>query len=218
MEFYAVNFSYIDNETYEERYVGVPEQGSDKLIPEGTPKPGTVNTVMRAASGMFGVYRIEEEAIAGNGKFTKFGTVSKSTTDSISNAVNYFKANAQHISSMISMDNTDFMMDIRDLQGQCAAEDLSLATLIGMTSAALKKPVLTQLAVLGGISIGGTINPIEELANVLQVAHDAGANKILIPSNAKKQIVDVSDDLFVTFQIIFYNSPEAAVFKALGIE
>lgn len=218
MEFYAVNFSYIDNETFEERYVGVPEQGSDKLIPEGTPKPGTVHTVMRAASGMFGVYRIEEEAIAGNGKFTKVGTVSKSTTDSISNAVNYFKANAQHISSMISMDNTDFMMDIRDLQGQGAAEDLSLATLIGMTSAALKKPVLTQLAVLGGISIGGTINPIEELANVLQVAHDAGANKILIPSNAKKQIVDVPDDLFVTFQIIFYNSPEDAVFKALGIE
>ena len=152
MEFYAVNFSYIDNEIFEERYVGVPEQGSDKLIPEGTPKPGTVHTVMRAASGMFGVYRIEEEAIVGNGKFTKVGTVSKSTTDSISNAVNYFKANAQHISSMISMDNIDFMMDIRDLQGQGAAEDLSLATLIGMTSAALKKPVLTLLAVLGGIS------------------------------------------------------------------
>ena len=75
-----------------------------------------------------------------------------------------------------------------------------------------------QLAVLGGISIGGTINQIEELANVLQVARAAGANKILIPSNAKKQIVDVSDDLFVTFHIIFYNSPEDAVFKALGIE
>lgn len=146
------------------------------------------------------------------------GTVAKSTTDSISNAVNYFKANAQHISSMTNMDNTDFMMDIRDLQGQGAAEDLSLSTLIAMTSAALKKPVLTQLAILGGISIGGTINPIEELANVLQVAHDAGANKILLPSNAKKQIVDVPDDLFVTFQIIFYNSQEDAVFKALGIE
>lgn len=218
MEFYAVNFSYIDNETFEERYVGVPEQGSDKLIPEGTPKPGTVHTVVRAASGMFGVYRLEIEAINGNGKFNKVGTVAKSTTDSISNAVNYFKANAQHISSMINMDNTDFMMDIRDLQGQGAAEDLSLSTLIAMTSAALKKPVLTQLAILGGISIGGTINPIEELANVLQVAHDAGANKILLPSNAKKQIVDVPDDLFVTFQIIFYNSPEDAVFKALGIE
>lgn len=218
MEFYAVNFSYIDNDTFEERYVGVPEQGNDKLIPEGIPKPGTVHTVVRAASGMFGMYRIEEETIVGNGKFTRVGTVSKSTTDSITNAVNYFKANAQHISSMISMDNTDFMMDIRDLQGQGAAEDLSLATLIGMASAAMNKPVLSQLAVLGGISIGGTINPIEELANVLQVAHDAGANKIMLPSNAKKQIVDVPDDLFVSFQIIFYNSPEDAVFKALGIE
>lgn len=218
MEFYAVNFSYIDNETFEEKYVGVPEQGSDKIIPEGTLKPGIVHTVSRAASGMFGVYRLEEEAISGNGKFAKVGTVSKSTNDSISNAVNFLKANAQHISSMISMDNTDFMMDIRDLQGQGAAEDLSLSVLIAMASAALKKPILNQLAILGGISIGGTINQIEELANVLQVAHDAGANKILLPSNAKKQIIDVPDDLFVTFQIIFYNSPEDAVFKALGIE
>ena len=82
MEFYAVNFSYIDNETFEERYVGVPEQGSDKLIPEGTPKPGTVHTVVRASSGMFSVYRLEIEAINGNGKFNKVGTVAKSTTDS----------------------------------------------------------------------------------------------------------------------------------------
>ena len=82
----------------------------------------------------------------------------------------------------------------------------------------MKKPVLMQLIIFSGISIGGIIKPIEELANVLQVTHDAGANKILLPSNAKKQIVDVPDDLFVTFQIIFYNSPEDAVFKALGIE
>ena len=218
MEFYAVNFSYIDNETFEERYVGVPEQGSDKLIPEGTPKAGTVHTVSRGTGGILGVYRLENEAVAGNGKFTKVGSTVKSTSDSIANAINFFKANSQHISTMINMTNTDFMMDIRDLQGQGAAEDLSLATLISLCSSALKKPVLSQLAVLGGFSIGGTINRIEELANVLQVAHDAGANKILLPSNAKKQIVDVPDDLFVTFQIIFYNSPEDAVFKALGVE
>ena len=218
MEFYAVNFSYIDNETFEERYVGVPEQGSDKLIPEGTPKPGTVYTVSSASSGMLGLYRLENEVVAGNGKFTKVGSTVKSTNDSIANAINFFKANSQHISSMINMTNTDFMMDIRDLQGQGPAEDLSLAVLIALCSAALKKPLLSQLTVLGGISIGGTINRIDELANVLQVAHDAGANKVLLPSNAKKQIVDVPDDLFVKFQILFYNSPEDAVFKALGIE
>lgn len=218
MEFYAVNFSYIDNDTFEERYVGVPEQGSDKLIPEGIPKPGTVHTVSCAASGMLGVYRLENEAVAGNGKFTKVGSTDKDTNNSISNAINFFKANSQHISSMINMSNTDFMMDIRDLQGQGPADDLSLAVLIALCSSALKKPALSQLAVLGGFSIGGTVNRIDQLANVLQAAHDAGANKILLPSNAKKQIVDVPDDLFVAFQIIFYNSPEDAVFKALGVE
>lgn len=218
MEFYAVNFSYIDNETFDEKFVGVLEQGSDKLISEGTQKPGTVYTVCRASSGMFSVYRLENEAINGNGKFSKIGNTAKTANDSISNAVSYFKANGQHISSLINMSNTDFMMDIRDLQGLGSPEDLSLSVLISLCSAALKKPVISQLAILGGMSIGGTINKIEELANVLQVAHDAGATKILLPSNAKKQIVDVPDDLFVKFQIIFYNSPEDAVFKALGVE
>lgn len=128
--------------------MGVLEQRSDKLISEGNPKSGTIHTVVRAASGMFGVYRLEIEVINGNCKINKVGTVTKSTTDSISNVVNYFKANDQQISSMINMDNTDFMIDIRDLQGQGVAEDLSLSTLIAMTSVALNKPVLTQFAIL----------------------------------------------------------------------
>lgn len=105
------------------------------------------------------------------------------------------------------MDNANFMMDIIDLQGQGASEDLSLYTLIATTSVALKKTVLTQLAIFGGISIDGTINSIEELGNVLQITHDSGTNKILIPSNAKKQMVDVPDDLFVTFQLIILQFP-----------
>lgn len=218
MEFYAVNFSYIDNETFEEKYVGVPEQGNDKLIPEGQNKPGTVYCVQRSDTGVFGVYRIENECISGSGKFTRTGVSSQECKDSINNAINYFKANKQHISANISTTTSDYLMDYRDLQGVGNATDLSLPTLVSLASAALKKDVLPRLVVLGSISISGSINRLEELANVLQVVHDAGATKVLLPNNAKKQVVDVPDDLLNSLTLLFYNSPEDAVFKALGVE
>ena len=73
MEFYDVNFSYIDNETFEEFFVSVPEQGGGKLIPEGMANPGRVYTISRAKSGMIGVYRLETQMLPGNGKFERTG-------------------------------------------------------------------------------------------------------------------------------------------------
>lgn len=218
MEFYAVNFSYIDNETFEEKFVGVPEQGSDKLIAEGTPKEGTVYTVGRSEGGVFGVYRIENEAIPGNGKITKAGISGKNATESVGVAINYFRINKQHISSLINLATTDFMIDVRDLQGVGQCKDLSVATLISMASASLRKPVLAKMAVIGSMTTGGTIAKVEELANLLQVAHDAGATKVMLPANAMANLGDIPADLFTKFQVIFYNSPEDAVFKALSIE
>ena len=56
-----MNFSYIDNESFEEHYVSVPEQGGGKLIPEGMCNPGQVYTVSRGKSGMIGVFRLESQ-------------------------------------------------------------------------------------------------------------------------------------------------------------
>jgi ATP-dependent Lon protease len=78
--------------------------------------------------------------------------------------------------------------------------------------------VQSQLVVLGSMSIGGTINKVEELASTLQVCFDAGAKKILLPMASAADIGTVPPELFAKFQISFYQSPEDAVFKALGIE
>lgn len=218
MEFYAVNFSYIDNETFEEKFVSVPEQSSDKLIPDGIQKDGTVHTIGRSESGVFGVYRIENQSISGNGKITKSGLNSKEGKESVEVAINYFKANKQHISSLINLSITDYMLDIRDLQGVGQCKDLSVATLIAMASSSLRKPTLPKLAIIGSMTTGGTISKVEELANTLQVAHDAGATRILLPANAMSNLTDVPSDLFTKFQVIFYSNPEDAIFKALAIE
>ena len=87
-----------------------------------------------------------------------------------------------------------------------------------MCSAALQKPTLSGLAVLGDISISGTILKVEELANTLQVCLDSGAKKILIPITSAVDMATVPAELMGAFSIIFYNTPQEAVFKALGVE
>ncbi|MEG0855810.1 MAG: protease Lon-related BREX system protein BrxL [Terrisporobacter sp.] len=218
MEFYDVQFSYIDNETLQEEFVSVPEQGGGKIIPEGMNKAGHVYTVARGKSNMIGTYKIETEVINGNGKFEKTGVSSdKLAKEAIETSFKYFKANNKSISGSISVSNRDYMMHVQDIGGIGMSSELSLAAFVGLCSGAMNKPVQSEMAVLGSLSIGGTINKIEELANVLQVCFDAGAKKIILPMSSAVDLATVPPELFAKFQTSFYTSPEDAVFKALGV-
>ena len=219
MEFYDVHFSYLDNETFEEHFVSVPEQGSGKLIPEGIGKPGHVYTIQRGDTGMIGVYKIETEMVGGRGQFETTGNgVGREGRENLKTAQNYFKANKKQISNSINIDSCNYLMHLTDSQGMGAASDMALSALVALCSAALRKPVQSQLCILGNMSIGGTISKVDELANTLQVCCDAGAKKIMLPMSSAGDIGTVPGDLFTKFQTSFYASPEEAVFKALGVE
>lgn len=219
MEFYDVHFSYIDQDSFEEEFISVPEQSGGKLIPEGTSKPGHIYLVGHGETGMIGAFKIETEMISGSGKFERTGLgSSREAKENLNTAFNYFKANKKNISGTISVSNFDYLMHIQDLQGIGTTSDLTLSSFIGLCSSALKKPVQSQMVVLGSMSIGGTITKVEELASVLQVCLDAGAKKILLPMSSAVDIGTVPPELFAKFQISFYQSIEDAVFKALGVE
>ena len=219
MEFYDVHFSYIHKENFEEEFISVPEQGGGKLIPEGMEKPGHIYLVGHGETGMIGVFKIETEVVSGSGKFERTGLGSnREAKESINTAFNYFKANKKNISGTISVQNFDYLMHIQDVQGIGVTSELSLAAFIAMCSGALKKPIQSQMAVLGSMSIGGTIKKVEELASTLQVCFDAGAKKILLPMVSAADIGTVPSELFAKFQISFYENAEDAVFKALGVQ
>ena len=219
MEFYDVNFSYIDNETFEEKYVSVPEQGGGKLIPEGMCNPGQVYTVSRGKSGMIGVFRLESQMLPGNGKFERTGLGSdRDAKEATNTAFNFLKANGKRISGSISTTNKDYIVGYQDMQGIGMTDQLALPTLIALCSIALGKPSVSTLAILGEISISGTLIKVEDLANVLQVCLDSGAKKVLLPITSAADLGTVPPELMGSFQIIFYNSAEDAVFKALGVE
>ena len=219
MEFYDVNFSYIDNESFEEKYVSMPEQGCGKLIPEGVCNPGQVYTVSQGKSGMIGVFRLESQMLPGNGKFDRTGLgLDRECREASNTAFNFLKANGNRISGSISTTTKDYIVNYQDLQGIGMTGKLALPTLIALCSISLGKPVLSSLTVLGEISISGTLIKVDELANSLQVCLDSGAKKVLIPATSMVDFATVPPDLMSAFQLIPYQSAEDAVFKALGVE
>ena len=219
MEFYDVNFSYIDNETFEEHYVSVPEQGGGKLIPEGMCNPGQVYTVSQGKSGMIGVFRLESQMLPGNGKFDRTGLgTDRECKEATNTAYSFLKANAGRISGSIGVGEKDFVINYQDLQGIGMSSKLALPTLIALCSIALGRPLQSSLAVLGEISISGTMIKVENLADTLQVCLDSGAKKVLLPQTSAIDLGTVPPDLMSSFNLIFYQSAEDAVFKALGVE
>lgn len=219
MEFYDVNFSYIDLEDMSEHYVSVPEQGGGKLIPEGLCNPGQVYTVSRGKSGMIGVFRLESQMLPGNGKLERTGLGSdRDAKESSNTAFNYLKANGNRISGSISTTQKDYIVNYQDLQGIGMTGKLALPTLIALCSIALGRPVQSSTEILGEISISGTLIKVDNLADTLQVCLDSGAKKVLLPQTSFVDFATVPPELMSAFQLIPYQSAEDAVFKALGVE
>ena len=214
---YGLRTAYPERDA--EHYVSVPEQGGGKLIPDGMCNPGQVYTVSRGKSGMIGVFRLESQMLPGNGKIERTGLGSDSKCkEAVNTAFNYLKANGNRISGSISTSTKDYIINYQDLQGIGMTDKLALPTLIALCSIALGKPVVSNLAVLGDITISGTMIKVDELANTLQVCLDSGAKKVMIPSTSFVDFASVPADLMSAFQLIPYQSAEDAVFKALGVE
>ena len=220
MEFYDVNFSYIDLDENIDCPVGVEEQASSTLIPEGDLKPGHLYSIGPSAeSGKLGVYKFETEMMKGNGKFTPNGIGSKKPiTESVKIAYQYFKSNASSINGQISYKDKDYVMQVKDLHGVGMTNQLTLATFIALCSVATNRQILPSLAILGNFSLGGTIEKVQNLADALQVCLDSGAKKVLIPMSSYADIGLVPPELFSKFTTIPYNTPEEAVMKAFGVE
>ncbi len=219
MEFYDVHFSYIDNESMEEKFVSVKEQGGDSLIPEGPPNPGTLHTVAMGTSGLLGLYRIELQVTPGNGKLSISGVGTSSITkEKIKIAFDYFKANVNRVSTASKAINHNYHLHIVELHNSGPAEIMTLPSFIALCSGLLGKPVQSQIVVLGDMSLGGSVVPVENLAETLQVAFDSGAKRILIPMSSVGDIQTIPGELFAKFQTSFYADPVDAVFKVLGVE
>ena len=219
MDFYDVHFSYIDNDTLEEHFVSVKEQGGGGLIPEGPAKPGFLYTIGLSNKGMPGLYRLELQVTKGSGKLATSGLWnSSSAKEQVKIAFDYFKANASRISGGSKVMEHDFHLHVVELQNTGPLSHLALPSLVAFASGLLGRSVQSQMVVLGDMSLGGSVTPVESIAECLQVAFDAGAKKVALPMSSAADIPTIPVELFTKFQTSFYADPVDAVFKGLGVD
>jgi ATP-dependent Lon protease len=217
LEFQATQFSYLDAHTLEEHFISLPEQTSGGLVSEEPLPCGHIYALSRSGGDKLGAYKLEVQIVPGSGRLIRTGAARDSaTTDSVTVAFNYFRAHAHRVSSAIGVDSRDYQVSISDLQGVGAPHAVALALLIALFGASLERRVANQFAVLGDMTLGGTITSVERLAPSLQVGFDAGAKRVLLPMASAGELVSVPPELFSKFQTTFYADPVDAVIKALS--
>lgn len=196
----------------------MPEQGGNSLIPPDPPKPGHLYTVTEGDSGLLGLYRIELATLQGSGKLVRAGLANqRKSKDGVNIAFHYFKGNGQRIAGSVALDMLDYHLHLADMQGTGQPEQIGLPILVALASASLNRSVQDMLVVLGDMTLGGTITPVRDLANSLQVAFDCGAKRLLLPMANAVDLATVPPELFTKFQTSFYADPLDAILKALGI-
>ena len=209
MEFYDVHFSYIDLETNEEKFVMVTEQGGGSLIPDSPLSPGSLFTVARGSGGHLGLYRLETQVTAGTGqlKLSGFGS-NTAAKESVKVGFDYFKANFNQVQASAIPTNHDFHLHVVEAHNTGPSTSLTLSSYVALCSALIGKPLEPQLVVLGTMSLGGNIVPVENVAESLQVAADAGAKRLLLPMASVSDIPSIPGELFAKFQTSFYADPK----------
>jgi ATP-dependent Lon protease len=218
MEFFDVHLSYIDVEGGEEKIVRVPEQGGDTLIPDDALSPGSLFTVGRGHAGHLGLYRLETQVTAGSGQLKISGMGSNTAAkEGIKVGFDFFRANATQVQASLKSGDHDYHLHVVEAHNTGPCGSLTLATFVALCSALTGKAVESQLVVLGSMSLGGSVIPVESLAESLQVAADAGAKRLLLPMASVTDVQTIPGELFAKFPTSVYADPTDAAFKALGV-
>ncbi len=216
-EYYQTSFSYIDNETREEKFVGVPEQGGRDMISTDPLAPGSVYTASVDDQGKVGLYRLEVGCSPGTGKLRIAGGVDGIMKESIQRAFAYLSAQKVRMGISQQIDTTDFHVEAIDLLSNHVPCEAGVALIVAVYSAIKKQSVLAGLVILGDLSIQGNIKSSRSLVEPLQVGMDNGARRALIPLENKRNFLEVSGDIIERVDPIFFSDPMTAAMKALGM-
>jgi ATP-dependent Lon protease len=216
-EYYQTSFSYTLQESGEERFVGVPEQGGRDLISADPLAPGTVYTAGVTADGTVGLYRLEVSITTGTGKLKMAGGVAGAMKESVQRSFSYLQAKKSELGIARDLDGSDLHVEVIDLLGNRVEAELGVAFFVACYSALRKMPVSPALLVLGDLSVQGNVKPLRSLTEPLQVAKDNGAKRALIPIENKRNFLDVASDIMEHVDPIFFGDPKIGAMKVLGL-
>lgn len=222
VEFMDVKLGYasVDSPTAV-KVIGVPEQSTDTLIPEGQLLPGHVFAVGRSIDGEYAVYKLENRAVSGSCKFQHEGVGSiRSARESIDAAWQSFKGSGANVAAGMHLDKKDYLLFFNDLQSKGASDEVSLAEYVGLCSAACNRAIAASMVIPGVVRLSGSMDELKGLEDILRVAKNAGAKRILLPFSAIYEMPKIPMELASSVSADYYEdgNPVAAARKALGID
>ena len=216
-EYYQTSFSYIENESRQEHFVGVPEEGGHALISTDPLAPGCVYTAALTSGDKVAIHRIEVSRMSGSGKLKITGSPDRSMKESLITAYDYIRSRKRELGIERDIDSYDFHVQVVDLMSRKEGSEAGVAFFVALYSLLKDKPVLSGLVVLGEMTIQGNVVPVRSLTEPSQVAMDNGAKRMLIPVGNKRHFLDIPGDVIEKVDPIFYGDPMTAAVKALGI-
>ncbi|MBO1531481.1 protease Lon-related BREX system protein BrxL [Psychrobacter sp. F1192] len=218
MEFWETNFSYIDKETQEEHFVGLPEEKGSNLI-ENTPLPPGVCYTCTSDGDSLALVRIEAVVTSGSGKMYISGVNNTVVKDNIKNTYQYINANEKTIlNEQHSLKNYDITIQITNMLGASISSGIGSAVYIAIVSALYKKNLKSGLAVLGNISVGGAVERAINFADKITMLSDNGAKSVVVPIDNLSELTGIPATVLGNTDIQFYQNNQLLMQKAILVD
>ncbi|UIK12462.1 hypothetical protein LZK80_09525 [Rhizobium leguminosarum] len=109
----------------------------------------------------------------------------------------------------------EFSVQIRSFDAAKSGSQTGVGVLVALSSALLGKPLKGGLTIVGGISLGGSVDPIHNAIDVVELALEKGATTVMMPVSCRRPLVDLSDEVATKIQVLFYADAPDALRKAL---
>lgn len=218
IEFADVDLGYCDK-AGNKILVSVPEQSSETLIPAQKLPAGHAFAIGACqADGDAAVYRLENKAVRGSGKFETQGVGNnRPLKESMNAAWTFFQSNAKKIHPNAKLTESDYLLYYNDVQGKSPSTEVSVAEWVALCSALLDKQITESTAIIGEIKLSGSMGEVHNLEALIRVAKNAGARRLLLPMQSMAELMNVSGELLAAVQPVFYLDALDAVRKALDI-
>jgi len=215
-EFRNTHFSYTMGEDGVEKFVSTPELHSEDKIDADPLPPGQVWCISPGSSEAGpSLYRIEVTTGPGSGVKILNHPVPAPFRESVRYAEQNLYARAKELVGDRDPRSHEFSIQLRAMDNDRTGASLGLPVLVALCSGLVERSTKGGLIIAGALNLGGSVEPLSNAVTIVELAVEKGADTILMPVSARKQLFDLSDDMATKINVQFYSETQDAFFKGL---